>query len=67
MFVGKSLIEKAIQTAEKEENAENEAIKSNADLILFLSVEVDGVNKYDKVEDYEHIFNIYSKRHDYYK
>jgi hypothetical protein len=38
--LGKSLIckEKAIQTAEKEEHAENEGIKNKADPVFFLSL-----------------------------
>ena len=64
-FLGKSLIckEKAIQTADKEENDENEGIKAKADDVFFFSLV--GVKSRGTVEDCEHIFDIYTKLYDF--
>ena len=65
MFPGKSLIckEKAILTADKEEEEENMGSKPQADQVFFLSLV--GVDEYGKVEEDEHIFDIYTKHYDF--
>jgi hypothetical protein len=65
MFPGKSLVckEKAIKTADKEEEAENMGSKPKADPVYFISLV--GVDSKGKVEDDEHIFDIYTKEYDF--
>ena len=65
LFSGKSLIckERAIKTAEKEEDAQNKGLKLKADPVFFISLV--GVDAWGKVDDYEHIYDIYTKLYDF--
>ena len=58
-FSGKSLIgkERAIQTAEKQDN------NSNPEPVFFISLV--GVDRKGFVEEHEHIFDIYTKEYDF--
>ena len=62
---GKSLIckERAIQTAEREARDEIMELKSNASQVFFISMV--GVNSCGKVENDQHIFDIYTKECDF--
>ena len=59
MFSGKSLIskEKAIQTADKQD------LKQNPDPVFFISLV--GVDNEGNVDEYEHIFDVYTKNYDF--
>ena len=59
LILGKSLIckEKAIQTAMKED------LKPNPDPVFFISLV--GVDEIGMVDEYEHIFDIYTKEYDF--
>ena len=55
--------EKAIQTAEKEEKAVNDGDKPSADPVYYISLV--GVNAAGIVDDYEYIFDVYTKLYDF--
>ena len=66
-LLGKSLIckEKCLQTAEMEERAEHMGAKLKADSVFFISLvglDEDGLGF---VDEYEHIFDIYTKNYDF--
>ena len=56
--------EKCIQIDEKESNLVDEGLKSNADPSFFISMV--GVDKYGKVKEHEHLFDIFTKLYDFY-
>lgn len=64
-MLGKSLIgkEKAIQTSEREQNAETMGSKPKADPVFFISLV--GVDERGFVDKHEHIFDIYTKAFDF--
>ena len=65
IFSGKSLIckEKAVQKAEMERNSEEDKMKPNAGHVYFISMV--GVDSYGSVEEFEYIFDIYTKEYDF--
>ena len=52
-----------MQTADKEEEEENMGLKPKADPVYFISLV--SVERNGKVEDHEHIFDIYTKLYDF--
>ena len=67
IFSGKSLIgkEKAIQTAEKESNDEDTGMKLKADPVFFISLTGLDKGRRGLVDEYEHIFDIFTKEYDF--
>ena len=55
--------EKCIQKYEKESNLVDEGLKSKPDPVFFLSLV--GVNGLGKVDEHEHLFDIFTKLYDF--